>query len=168
MPQQQQQQSTRTWGPSLWRAIHFVALGFPAGRATDMQKEAYRLFYRGLDNVLPCPTCAESYRRHLERDVRPVEEAIAATTAERPDALFEWTVDLHNVVNRELGKVGGEFWTPARAKAALLSLETASAAAAARRPPAMLAFLAVLTLALLCALVAALLLMRHRHKRASY
>ncbi len=111
-----------TWGPSLWRAIHFIALGFPSGSATEMQKEAYRVFFRNLDGVLPCSTCADNYREHLARHVSPVEEAIeAAATAEHPMALFDWTVQLHNVVNASLGKPSST-WTPEKAMRELSKL----------------------------------------------
>jgi hypothetical protein len=94
------------WGPSVWRAIHYIALGFPAdGKATPRQKESYRAFFRNLDGVLPCQTCASNYRAHLRDDVAPVEDAIET------GALFEWTVQLHNVVSRSLGKPASS-WTP--------------------------------------------------------
>jgi len=107
------------WGPSVWRAIHFIALGFPSETATELQKESYRIFFRNLDGVLPCFTCAKNYRKHLEKDIGPVEEAIRASATTRPRALFDWTVQLHNVVSRSLGKPG-EPWTPEQALKELL------------------------------------------------
>lgn len=99
------------WGPSVWRAIHYIALGFPAesGAATERQKEAYRTFFRNLDRVLPCGKCAENYREHLSKDISPVEDAIEA------GSLFEWTVQLHNIVSRSLGKGHGAEMTPEQA-----------------------------------------------------
>ena len=102
----------------MWRAIHFIALGFPSETATELQKESYRIFFRNLDGVLPCFTCADNYRTHLEKDIGPVEEAIR-DSATRPRALFDWTVQLHNVVSRSLGKPG-EPWTPEQALKELL------------------------------------------------
>lgn len=103
------------WGPSVWRAIHYIALGFPtSGKATASQKEAYRAFFRNLDGVLPCATCAENYREHLKSDIAPVEDAIEA------GSLFEWTVQLHNVVSGSLGKPRAP-WTTEQAIAELMA-----------------------------------------------
>lgn len=103
------------WGPQLWRAIHLVALGCPAtldARTAD----AYRSFFAGLADVIPCPTCAANYRRHLLE--LPVEPYL---TEGRGDRLFEWTVRLHNLVNAELQRPGSRpDWTPDQARDALL------------------------------------------------
>jgi hypothetical protein len=55
--------------------------------------EQYRQFFSNLWKVIPCEKCALNYKRHLEE--LPIEDN---------GALFEWTVKLHNIVNRELGK----------------------------------------------------------------
>lgn len=128
MPKQNQNQKSiqsipnippEVWGPSVWRAIHFIALGFPSETATELQKESYRIFFRNLDGVLPCFTCADNYREHLEKDIGPVEEAIKASASTHPRALFDWTVQLHNVVSRSLGKPGKP-WTPEQALSELM------------------------------------------------
>jgi hypothetical protein len=85
------------WGPSTWRAIHYIALGYPA-KATGEDARVYRDFVHALGRVIPCTTCAANFQRHLvelpltERDLRGRLE------------LFEWTVRLHNLVNTETGK----------------------------------------------------------------
>ena len=85
------------WGPSTWRAIHYVALGYPL-RPSASQSQSYRDFFQSLGSVLPCASCAANYQRHLrelpltERDLRGRLE------------LFEWTVKLHNLVNTATGK----------------------------------------------------------------
>ena len=102
---------TDVWGPALWRAIHYVALGYPA-EPTDEQRSAYRRFFATLDAVIPCETCAQNYRRHLTE--LPLDAYL-----ER-GALFDWTVEMHNLVDRELGKASRD-WTPAQARTALLA-----------------------------------------------
>ena len=86
------------WGPHTWRAIHHIALGYPE-RPGAVEAAAYRAFFRALGPVLPCGTCAENFQRHLAREVPLTDAALAGR-----DALFAWTVALHNVVNRETGK----------------------------------------------------------------
>jgi hypothetical protein len=113
--------SPETWGPSLWRAVHFVALGYPT-EPTDQDVAAYRSFFKNLHAVVPCEYCSANYRRHL--DELPMEPFLFE------GRLFEWTVQLHNIVDKELGKAKAD-WTVEEAKAALLS----SPSGAAARPP---------------------------------
>ena len=84
------------WGPNAWSFIHYVALGYPTN-PTDNDKENYKTFYYSLQNTLPCQKCAANYQRHL-KDI-PIDSAL-----EGPQELFKWTIDIHNEVNKELGK----------------------------------------------------------------
>lgn len=102
-----------TWGPSLWRAVHFVALGYPAS-PSEADVAAYRSFFTGLDKVIPCGSCAENYRRHLLE--LPIEPFLYGGEGR----LFEWTVQLHNIVDKELKKPRHD-WTAAQAREALLA-----------------------------------------------
>jgi hypothetical protein len=85
------------WGASGWTFLHYVALGYPT-LPTARHIREYGDFLRSIQNVLPCESC----REHMAVNVRtnPPDEALRAGK----DALFAWTVDLHNVVNRALGK----------------------------------------------------------------
>ena len=84
------------WGPNAWSLIHYTALAYPS-QPTDVDKENYKNFYYSLQNTLPCPKCALNYQRHL-KDI-PIDEALVD-----PEELFKWTIDIHNEVNKELGK----------------------------------------------------------------
>lgn len=84
------------WGRHLWMSIHFIALGYPM-EPTDENQATYRDFYNDLWKVVPCYKCANNYKLHLEE--LPVEGFLG-----NKDLLFEWTVRLHNIVNRDLGK----------------------------------------------------------------
>ena len=108
-----------TWGPSLWRAIHFVALGYPSA-PSEADARTYGAFFRSLDAVIPCGTCADNYRRHLRE--LPIEPYLVGGGAGR---LFEWTVLLHNIVDRETGKPDSS-WTPDRAYDALMGVTSAT------------------------------------------
>jgi hypothetical protein len=80
----------------VWRALHYIALGYP--RSPSAQDKAnYRRFYTSLSDVLPCRSCANNYSRHLE-------EVKIDPHLDSPLSLFDWTVDMHNVVNKSLGK----------------------------------------------------------------
>jgi hypothetical protein len=50
-------------------------------------------FVEGYKEIIPCLSCREHFEQVLVDN--PVPEA---------DNLFEWSVDVHNIVNRRLGK----------------------------------------------------------------
>ena len=100
----------------MWRAVHLVALGHDRRKPKDAAAgaEAYRRYFEALADVLPCDVCATGFRLRLsEADALP---SLMRAIGER--RLFEWTVELHNAVSRELGKV--DAWTPERALEAAL------------------------------------------------
>lgn len=84
------------WGQHLWRSLHFIALGYPAQPTADDIAQ-YRQFFVGLANVIPCSKCADNYKRHLKE--LPIDDFLTDN-----DKLFAWTVEIHNIVNHELGK----------------------------------------------------------------
>ena len=84
------------WGKHLWFSIHFVALDYPDTPGPE-HVQAYKDFYTNLWKVIPCFKCAVNYKRHLQE--LPIDGHLHSQ-----EALFAWTVSLHNIVNRELGK----------------------------------------------------------------
>ncbi len=84
------------WGPVFWLTIHITALGYPE-KPSYAQKRAAKEYFKGLQFLLPCPTCREHYKTHLEKN------PIAPSLDNRRD-LFVWTVNMHNAVNKMLGK----------------------------------------------------------------
>lgn len=85
-----------TWGPSLWTAIHYIALGFP-DRPSSADIAKYKAFFTSLGAVLPCFKCSLNYDRHLQE--LPIDPYMVDA-----DSLFKWTCLLHNIVNKETGK----------------------------------------------------------------
>ncbi len=84
------------WGPIFWMTIHIVALGYSENPSYS-EKKAAKEFFESLQHLLPCPTCREHYIENLkERPITPFLD-------NRRD-LFKWTVELHNAVNKKLGK----------------------------------------------------------------
>lgn len=84
------------WGPLFWHTIHITALGYPAN-PTYGHKKAAKEFYESLAFLVPCPVCREHYETHLQKN--PLTPHL-----DRRDDLFRWTVNLHNEVNKTLGK----------------------------------------------------------------
>lgn len=93
------------WGPPFWRTIHYVALGFPPD-PTPHIRAGYRKFFETLGMVIPCKICSSHYDQNLRN--MPLTDSVMASST----SLFEWTVALHNRVNRDHGKAA---FTPEQA-----------------------------------------------------
>ena len=85
-----------SWGEYMWHTIHFVSLGYP-NNPSDIDKTNYKNFYENLQNVLPCDECA----KHLEQNLKKLPVTNYLSSREK---LFEWTVLIHNKVNKKLGR----------------------------------------------------------------
>lgn len=84
------------WGACLWKALHFIAIGYPKD-PTFQDVTAYKEFFENLWKVLPCNSCSVNYRRHLKEI--PLDGYLLNN-----HKLFEWTYLIHNKVNEELNK----------------------------------------------------------------
>lgn len=85
------------WGPYFWATLHLSALGAPSTIDT-IQASGLRSFYTALPWVIPCQSCSDHLKETLQK--LPLTEEVLKGGA----SLFEWTVALHNEVNRLLGK----------------------------------------------------------------
>jgi len=85
-----------TWGPFFWHTMHIVALGYP-NSPNYSEKRAAKEFYESFTHLIPCPTCKLHYANHLK------ENPITPSLDSRHD-LFQWTIRIHNLVNKDLGK----------------------------------------------------------------
>lgn len=85
-----------SWGEYLWHTIHFVSLGYPNNPSSN-DKKYYKDFYVNLKNVLPCQECSEHYEENLKK--YNIDKFL-----DTREKLFEWTILIHNEVNRMLGK----------------------------------------------------------------
>jgi hypothetical protein len=59
---------------------------------TPEKRQAYITFFESMPDILPCTMCGKHLKDNLK--ILPVD----------PDNLFEWSVDLHNLVNTQLNK----------------------------------------------------------------
>ena len=84
------------WGKYLWPSMHYIALGYP-----DIPSETdiinYYNFFSNLWQVIPCYKCSLNYQKHLKE--LPIDLYLSSKMK-----LFEWTVLVHNIVNKELDK----------------------------------------------------------------
>jgi len=86
------------WGPHGWKFIHMIALAYSTNPTAE-QKQHYREFFTVLQYILPCSICANNYAKHFTKDLPFNDEVLA-----NRDNLVKWTIDLHNLVNKETGK----------------------------------------------------------------
>ena len=84
------------WGPKLWFVMHTFAYSYPDNPSKDEQY-AMEQFFNNLKYTIPCNICRNHYKDILEKT--PVSKYLSCR-----DELFKFTVDVHNVVNKSLGK----------------------------------------------------------------
>jgi len=84
------------WGPCIWASIHLICLGAP--EQFNGNQLNYRKFFDALPYVLPCEKCRDHLIEHLAK--HPMDAALAGGR----NTLFVWSVQLHNTVNKSLGK----------------------------------------------------------------
>lgn len=88
--------SPKIWGKSFWTTFHIIALGYPDA-PTPKDIMDYKLFYEHFGKTLPCRKCSRNYESHLIE--LPLNKVLS-----NKDTLFAWTVQFHNIVNRETHK----------------------------------------------------------------
>jgi len=84
------------WGPHLWFSLHTISFNYPI-KPEEKDKEEYKLFFKNLQEVIPCSVCKKNYKRHLKE--HPIEDYLNSRKL-----LVYWVIDMHNMVNAEIGK----------------------------------------------------------------
>lgn len=84
------------WGSSMWFGLHTITLVYPL-RPSNEDKKNYKNFFMNLQHVIPCSVCKNNYKRHILE--HPIDNFL-----ENRKTLFNWVVDIHNMVNGETGK----------------------------------------------------------------
>tara|TARA_B100000405_G_scaffold187296_1_gene131205 strand:- start:2375 stop:2824 length:450 start_codon:yes stop_codon:yes gene_type:complete len=98
----------KSFGKYMWHTIHIVALMWvPHGANAEYTNEDRRRVKNFYENLyIPCDECDKNYIKHLN------ENPLSPEVLKNNSTLFTWTVDLHNIVNKKLGK---EIWSLDRA-----------------------------------------------------
>lgn len=76
----------------LMKHFHIVAYFFDPATATQESLEGIKHYYDNFAITLPCPKCQNHYKNYLRNN--PVDI----------NNLFQWTIDLHNDINRQEDK----------------------------------------------------------------
>ena len=86
----------RIWGPHAWFFLHSVTFSYPDNPSEKDKRDLYN-FFQSVSNILPCTICKNHFRENLEK--YPIENFLY-----NREALVNWLIDIHNIVNRKLGK----------------------------------------------------------------
>ena len=84
------------WGPHLWFSLHTISFNYPITPTNNDMKD-YKNFFINLENVIPCSVCKKNYIRHLKE--HPINDYL-----DNRKKLVYWVIDMHNMVNAEIGK----------------------------------------------------------------
>jgi len=82
------------WGPDIWNFIHIVTINYPI-LPSENDKQLINNFFSIISETLPCEKCREHFKLLLN-NFQP--DNISRET------LFKWGVDIHNKVNKRIGK----------------------------------------------------------------
>jgi hypothetical protein len=84
--------NAQVWGRKAWHFIHMVALSYPDS-PTEENKKNYLNFFESLQDTLVCSV-------HIKENMQKNPPRLNSRKE-----LFEWTVDIHNEVNRNKKEV---------------------------------------------------------------
>ena len=100
---------TAVWGPALWHTLHTISFNYPT-RPDRATKKKYKKFLKSLRHVLPCMYCRDNYRQNI-RDAGYSERIF-----DNREAFSRFVFDLHNHVNKMLGKAAHPSYERVRTK----------------------------------------------------
>ena len=91
---------TGVWGPAMWHYLHTMSFNYPV-HPTKENKEHYRDFVLNLQNVLPCGKCRKNLVKNFKKLPLTIDHMESRKT------FSKYIYDLHEVVNKMLGKKSG-------------------------------------------------------------
>ena len=86
----------RIWGPHAWFFLHSVTFAYP-DHPNEIDKKNIIEFFNNLSSILPCSVCRDHYKENL------IKYPVEFSANSRKD-LVDWLINIHNTVNRHLGK----------------------------------------------------------------
>ena len=91
---------TTVWGPPMWHFLHTMSFNYPI-HPTEADKRNYRAFILGLQHVLPCKYCRINLKTNFKN------HPLRACHLVNREAFSKYVYDLHEIVNKLLGKTSG-------------------------------------------------------------
>lgn len=91
---------TTVWGPPLWHYLHTMSFNYPV-HPTAADKRNYRAFIIVLQHVLPCKYCRTNLKTNFKN------HPLRACHLANRDAFSRYVYELHEIINKLLGKTSG-------------------------------------------------------------
>jgi len=91
---------TTVWGPPMWHYLHTMSFNYPV-HPTAADKHHYRAFILGLQHVLPCKYCRINLKNNFKN------HPLRACHLANRDAFSRYVYELHEIINKLLGKTSG-------------------------------------------------------------
>ena len=85
------------WGKHAWIFLHTITLEYPEN-PSENTKNAIKTMIESLVHLLPCKICQENLSKKLS--YHPLTNDILSNKKK----LIVWMIDLHNLVNKDIGK----------------------------------------------------------------
>ena len=86
----------RIWGPHAWFLLHSVTFSYPDNPSQE-DKNNILHFFESFSKVIPCILCRNHFQENLKKF--PIINHL-----QNRDTLVNWLIDMHNIVNKKLGK----------------------------------------------------------------
>jgi predicted membrane protein len=84
------------WGPAVWNTLHVLSFHYRPDK-----KNAMHSFVNSLPSLLPCPSCGT----HMKYELAAIRlDDKTSPPYESTDKMIDAILELHNNVNRRLGK----------------------------------------------------------------
>ena len=77
------------WQRITWHIFHTITLNY-----NDEYKDEYINFFETLKTIIPCKICRNHFIENTNRENMTIDKNITS------DKIFNWTIDLHNSVNK--------------------------------------------------------------------
>jgi hypothetical protein len=91
---------TSIWGPPMWHTLHTISFNYPVNPTLE-QKKDYLNFFRSLQHILPCKYCRDNYKKNIKK------LRLNLNTMKNRESLSLWLFNLHEEINKNLGKKSG-------------------------------------------------------------
>jgi len=89
---------TLIWGPIQWEALHNITFNYPHNPTDDI-KQKYFNYFTCLADVLPCCTCRDNYKKHINNG----ETKLTLEHLKSRETLTKWLYNFHKKVCERLG-----------------------------------------------------------------
>lgn len=92
---------TSVWGPPLWHFLHTTSFNYPVKPSQKQKDHFYQFFKEDLYYLLPCSYCRENYKNNIKK------LKLNKSKFKNRDTFSRFVYDLHELVNKNLGKKSG-------------------------------------------------------------